>query len=113
MRTPPAPGHTAPPSAAEYFEFILTDLFVRTAAGVLDDDELRAAQADIIRNPEAGGAMVGTGGFRKLRVALPTKGRGKSGGARVCYLHVPHRARAYFVLAYPKGASDALSAAGK
>ena len=35
------------------------------------------------RDPECGEIMRGTGGVRKVRVALP--GRGKSGGARVIY----------------------------
>ena len=37
----------------------------------------------IARNPTCGEVMEGTGGVRKVRFALP--GRGKSGGARVIY----------------------------
>lgn len=37
----------------------------------------------LARDPECGEVMQGTGGVRKIRVALA--GRGKSGGARVIY----------------------------
>lgn len=47
-----------------------------------NDDDLAELQQFLITNPEAGTLMVGTGGLRKLRYAF--KGRGKSGGARVC-----------------------------
>ncbi len=43
----------------------------------------------LARNPECGEIMQGTGGVRKVRVALD--GRGKSGGARVIYyFHSEH-----------------------
>jgi hypothetical protein len=37
----------------------------------------------LTRNPECGAVIPGTGGVRKVRIAL--EGRGKSGGARVIY----------------------------
>ena len=47
-------------------------------------DEQRAQVVEMLaRDPECGEVMQGTGGVRKVRVALP--GRGKSGGARVIY----------------------------
>ena len=36
-------------------------------------------------DPECGEIMQGTGGVRKVRVAVGGRGRGKSGGARVIY----------------------------
>jgi hypothetical protein len=60
--------------------FVETPLFAATAKSVLTDDELRAAQSTLLENPTAGATIRGTGGARKLRVALP--GGGKSGGAR-------------------------------
>jgi hypothetical protein len=48
----------------------------------LFEESERAAIVDFLaRNPTAGNLVPGTGGARKLRWALP--GRGKSGGARV------------------------------
>lgn len=52
-----------------------------------NDEMLRALQNDLMRHPDKGDVIRGAGGFRKLRVKLP--GRGKSGGARAIYLHVP------------------------
>lgn len=50
----------------------------------LMSDEQRALVVEMLaRDPECGEIMRGTGGVRKVRVALP--GRGKSGGARVIY----------------------------
>lgn len=47
-------------------------------------DEQRAEVVEMLaRDPECGEIMQGTGGVRKVRVALA--GRGKSGGARVIY----------------------------
>jgi hypothetical protein len=40
---------------------------------------------EIARNPEVGDIVQGTGGVRKVRIALP--GRGKSGGARVIFYY--------------------------
>lgn len=50
----------------------------------LMSDEQRARVVEMLaRDPECGEIMRGTGGVRKVRVALA--GRGKSGGARVIY----------------------------
>jgi hypothetical protein len=50
----------------------------------LMSDEQRARVVEMLaRDPECGEIMQGTGGVRKVRVALT--GRGKSGGARVIY----------------------------
>ena len=49
----------------------------------------------------------GTGGLRKVRMALP--GRGKSGGARVIYYYVHNAAQIRFLLAYEKSEQDDLT----
>lgn len=91
--------------------FVETPLFAATAKGVVSDEELRAVQAAILANPEAGAVERGTGGARKIRVALP--GAGKSGGARVIYVHAPQRGRVYLLVAFAKNVSPALSDAGR
>jgi hypothetical protein len=91
--------------------FVETPLFASTAKGVLSDAELRAAQGALLENPKAGPTIRGTHGARKLRVALP--GGGKSGGARVIYVHVEACARAYLLLAYPKNVADDISEEGR
>ena len=49
----------------------------------LADDDYAKLQLYLAENPDAGALIEGGGGIRKLRFALP--GRGKSGGIRVIY----------------------------
>jgi hypothetical protein len=91
--------------------FIYTAVFDRLADGLLADEDLRQVELQLMHNPQAGAVVSGTGGVRKLRVALP--GRGKSGSARVIYLYVAPNARVYFLLAYRKSAQATLSDAEK
>jgi hypothetical protein len=55
--------------------------------------------------------MSGAGGFRKVRVKLP--GRGKSGGARAIYLHLPEIHTVVFVALYTNSEKTDLSPAEK
>jgi len=101
-----------PPRAAiDYLEFVYTKAFEASAKGVLTDAELRELEAALVENPEAGTLERGTGGIRKVRVALP--GRGKRGGARVIYFYRKARRRIYLLLAYPKNEKASLTKAEK
>ncbi len=55
--------------------------------------------------------MSGCGGVRMARMAL--HGRGKSGGARVCYLYLKQNDLIYLLYVFTKGDADNLSADGK
>jgi hypothetical protein len=92
-----------------------TPVFTERAVEVLTDEELRTAQNTLLENPEAGRPIRGAAGLRKLRVALPSKGRGtgKSGGARVIYLYLSRRALVYLFYVYGKHEADDLSPAGR
>jgi hypothetical protein len=100
-----------PRSAVDYLEFVYTRAFEASAKGVLTDAELRELEAALVENPEAGTLERGTGGIRKVRIALP--GRGKSGGARVVYFYRKTRGRIYLLLAYPKNEKASLTKAEK
>jgi len=91
--------------------FVETPLFRATARLLLSDDLLRALQLVLLDNPERGMVIRGTGGARKIRIALANAG--KSGGARVIYLSVPHSERIYLLLAYDKHVADTISEAGR
>jgi hypothetical protein len=71
------------------------------------DDVHRLLQAVLLENPEAGAIIVGSGGLRKIRWALP--GRGKRGGARMIYYFWVVRSRIYLLYAYSKSAKGDLT----
>ena len=64
--------------------FIETPVFTRLLKDTLSDEDYGALQQTLVERPEAGDLIKGGGGIRKVRWALP--GRGKSGGIRVLYL---------------------------
>lgn len=64
------------------------------------DDDLRGLQSILIEHPDAGPLIPGAGGLRKLRWAMP--GRGKRGGARVIYYWRTAADVVYLVFAYAK-----------
>jgi mRNA-degrading endonuclease RelE of RelBE toxin-antitoxin system len=65
------------------FSFIETRLFTKLVLDYLSDAEYSALQEALMRAPEAGPVIPGSGGVRKLRWGAP--GRGKRGGYRVIY----------------------------
>lgn len=97
--------------ASCYQEFVYTDEFIDSAEELLDEEQLRALETELLRNPEAGRIIVGTGGVRKVRFPLP--GGGKSGGARVLYVYAAHDERIYFLLAYTKSVRESLGSGEK
>jgi hypothetical protein len=93
------------------YTFIETPLFTESAA-FLSDDELRIAQSAIDANARVGATIPETHGARKLRVR--TRGRGRSGGARIIYLDNTQRcAQVWLLLAYDKRVVDDISPAGR
>lgn len=78
--------------------------------GALTDDEIRAMQDELLRDPEAGDLVSGTS-FRKIRVGLA--GRGKRGGGRVIYYYVQRAAVVYLMFFYAKKDASDVSPAGK
>jgi len=89
-------------------QFIETNIFAkRWKALNLDDDDLLRLQNELMVNPDIGDIMVGTGGARKIRFALP--GTGKSGGTRVIYVDVVHDKQIYLLLCYAKAKQEILT----
>jgi hypothetical protein len=64
-------------------DWLLTPIFTRVISALLDDESYRTLQSALMRRPEQGATVGGTGGARKLRWARP--GAGKRGGIRVIY----------------------------
>ena len=97
--------------SAGLLTFVETGTFTRLLAGVVSDDDYAEFQRRLSVHPEQGALLPGGGGVRKVRLAA--RGKGKSGGARVIYLHLRHRSRIYLLYLYTKGEADTLSVAGQ
>jgi hypothetical protein len=69
--------------SAFMFTFIESSVFKRILPAYLDDDEYSELQQFLMRNPEVGEVIPGSGGIRKMRWARP--GTGKRGGLRMIY----------------------------
>lgn len=65
--------------------FVELPEFSRHREKFLDDDAFRTLQGMMLKMPEAGVVLEGTGGLRKLRYADPHRSRGKRSGLRVIY----------------------------
>jgi len=84
-----------------------TKAFTARIGDLLEDDEYRALQLELVERPTAGSVIPGTSGLRKLRWGVA--GRGKRGGARVIYFWHPESARILMLFAYPKNERDDLT----
>lgn len=65
--------------------FVELPAFERHRAKYLDDTGFRELQSELMRNPEAGDLIEGTGGLRKMRFVDRRRGKGKRGGLRVVF----------------------------
>jgi hypothetical protein len=91
------------PGPEKYRTFLSIPLFDRrwSELGLGDDDRL-VLEALVMKDPEAGDVVPGSGGLRKIRFAPPSWRRGKSGGTRVYYAHLPEFGIVVLVSAYAK-----------
>lgn len=73
----------------------------------LGEEELQNLQIMLLKDPESGPVMEGTGGIRKVR--FPMKNRGKSGSIRVCYTDFAEYEVTYLITAFEKKEQENLS----
>ncbi len=83
--------------------------FTARICDLLSDEDYRLLQLQLVRDPEAGRVIPGTGGLRKLRWGA--SGRGKRGGARVIYFWYAKSRRLLMLFVYPKNERSDLTAA--
>ncbi len=93
--------------------FFQTHIFSKKLDSRGGDALLRRIEEEILKNPQAGATVAGTGGVRKLRIEDPERTRGKRGGFRVLYLDLPDCEETFFITFYGKDEADDLSAEGK
>ena len=86
---------TAPVTVVE------TPEFLSVAERLFTESERELLIEFLAHNPLAGDLIPGTGGVRKVRWALP--GRGKSSGARVIYYYHNPTVPLFALTAYAKG----------
>jgi hypothetical protein len=85
-----------------------TPEFLAASRKLLDEDQRTLLINYLAAHPAAGDLMPDTGGLRKLRWALP--GRGKRGGARIIYFLHSERLPLFLLTAYAKTERADLSA---
>jgi hypothetical protein len=80
--------------------FVETPVFTSLIKRLLDDDTYRKLQVALLLRPEQGPIIKDSGGIRKIRWALP--GKGRSGGIRVIYYWAADDSTIYLLYAYSK-----------
>lgn len=81
--------------------------YIRAVQAIFTADEQAEIVSTIAADPECGDLIVGTGGFRKVRIRR--RGTGKSGGARVVYILRNQNYPVFLVTAYAKNQKDNLT----
>lgn len=93
--------------------FVELPAFARYRSDYLDDEDFRSLQNFLLKRPEAGDVIEGTGGLRKVRHGDPRRGKGKRGGLRVIYYWWDGGRQFWLFTLYDKDEMENLSAAEK
>jgi hypothetical protein len=88
--------------------FIETKLFTKLVSEHLSDEEYAQLQEALIRDPEAGDLIPGSGGVRKVRWGV--RGRGKRGGIRVIYYARTRQGQIWMLTLYAKNVTETIPA---
>ena len=88
-------------------ELIETSTFTKQITALLSDEEYGEFQARLAANPQLGALIKGSGGIRKVRVGVGS--RGKRGGARVIYYWAARRGLILLLYAYSKNVTADLT----
>lgn len=90
--------------------FIETSGFTEALPDYFPSDEAYAKfQGALLTAPEQGDVMPGCGGLRKVRWRDSRRGKGRRGGLRIIYLHLPEDATVFLLDIYDKDEADDLS----
>lgn len=86
-----------------------TTVFTKQVVKLLTDEEYQQLQLELMRRPDVGVVIPGSGGLRKVRWSMP--GRGKRSGARVIYYWAVAHEQLLMLLIYPKNVQEDLTPA--
>ena len=101
--------HSQSPGPAQLYRFVDVVSFSEDWANLgLGDDELQALEDEIARNPTRAPVVPGGHGVRKIRRPDSVAGKGKSGGYRVLYAHLPAYGTVLLISAWPKSEREDL-----
>ena len=89
-------------------EFIEATAFTKYVYDYLTDDEYLGLQGFLLKNPEFGKIVPGSGGVRKLRWGA--LGKGKSGGVRVIYYFKKQDDEIWLLTIYSKNETENIPA---
>jgi mRNA-degrading endonuclease RelE of RelBE toxin-antitoxin system len=87
--------------------FFETPIFTKRIQHLVSDDDYRQLQLLLIKFPELGKLIKGSGGVRKLRWS--SSGTGKRGGIRVLYYFINQLDQIYMLFAFSKSEVSDLS----
>ena len=91
-----------------YLLIIETAIFTKGVNELLDDEQYRLLQWVLVKAPDLGKIIPGSGGLRKLRWA--GSGRGKRGGIRLIYYWLPKQDRLLMLFLFAKNEQADLTA---
>ena len=87
---------------------IETSIFTRQVQALLTEEQYRRLQISLILRPDVGVIIPGSGGLRKMRWSIQS--RGKRGGVRVIYYWITRQDRILMLTIYAKSEKDDLTA---
>ncbi len=93
--------------AYTHLQLVETTVFTRQVQAVLTEASYRLLQMTLLLRPDAGALISGAAGLRKLRWAVP--GRGKRSGVRLIYYWRRRHQQIVLLYLYPKNARSTLS----
>jgi hypothetical protein len=77
----------------------------------LTEDDMISLEDEILRDPDAGDTVAGTGGMKKIRFARKLSNKGKSGSHRAMYLYLEAYGTIFFVILFDKRDKDNITQA--
>ncbi|MHC8305227.1 toxin [Pseudomonas sp. PB3P13] len=93
--------------------FIELRMFQKHRGDYLDDDLFHSFQLELLKNPEAGDLIEGTGGLRKIRFCDQRRSKGKRSGLREIYYWWSGFNQFWLFTVYDKDEQDDLSTVQK